>query len=234
MEIISCPNQNWFCYVCGIFTDNQHRRNLTKRVLESYTDLFKVEYTPNLWYVPEVMCYYCYRNLVFRFKCQKDASIVHNKFHYKYVSPVIWLPRSEHSCDSCYFCISRKRAIGLHHYNRESIQHANVENVVPARRLDLNLDEDENADFTIEMDDSLLEMDESAFDSDEDVLKMQPPPPKYLQVDPDPQTSTSSQAIEEGVQPTRGSSFLTATPAVSVSNFELTPISDSGFRRPGT
>lgn len=122
-----CPYRNHFCYVCGLLVDLKHKHPLIKSNLECYSKRFKVNYIPNLWYVPEVMCDYCYRNL------SDGSREIANKICYKYVSPVIWLPRTEHKENDCYFCDTYLRTYGFQNKKRDKVLYALVESVIPAR-----------------------------------------------------------------------------------------------------
>lgn len=52
---------------------------------------------------------------------------------FRYVLPVVWLPRSEHSPDSCYFCISIKKSTGFRYETRDQMSYANIATVIPAK-----------------------------------------------------------------------------------------------------
>ncbi|CAH0547293.1 unnamed protein product [Brassicogethes aeneus] len=51
----------------------------------------------------------------------------------KYVAPTIWLRRTEHASDQCYFCMSKLKSFGFRHNTREKIDNADVESVILAR-----------------------------------------------------------------------------------------------------
>lgn len=121
---MECPNRNSFCYVCGLFTPTKHSRNLTRTIVEAYEGYFVTTYRANLWYVPDIVCDYCHRSL----------SGWKNKTHRsKYVNPITWLPRSEHSSDLCYFCVNQSKTVGYRYNTRDKIIHENVESVIPAQ-----------------------------------------------------------------------------------------------------
>lgn len=123
---MECPNRNFFCYVCGLFVISKYKRNITKSVVESFEGYFVATYIPNLWYVPEVVCDYCYRGLI----GWKTSSERHRM---KYVQQIIWLPRTEHSPTCCYFCLSIVNTAGVRRSTREGCKYADVESVIPAR-----------------------------------------------------------------------------------------------------
>lgn len=122
-ENMNCPNRNRFCYVCGLFAPAKHNRNITNKIITAFEGYFKIAYVPNLWYIPEVVCDYCHRSL----------SGWNNKTHRsKFVQPMVWLPRTEHSPNHCYFCINTKKSVGFRYITRESMIHETVESVLPA------------------------------------------------------------------------------------------------------
>ena len=121
---MECENRNHFCYVCGLYSPQKNSRNITRSIVQAFEDYFVMAYVPNLWYVPEVVCDYCYRNL-HGWK---------NKTHkMKYIQPIIWLPRTEHSTEMCYFCLSYEKCYGFQYHNREQILYADVESIIPAK-----------------------------------------------------------------------------------------------------
>lgn len=121
---MNCDQKNYFCYVCGLFVTAANRRNITKTLVECFEKYFVIAYVPNVWYAPEVVCKYCEANL----HGINTKSI--DRFKYKYVLPAIWLPRSEHSSESCYFCLSDKNTGGFAYKHRDKIQYATVESVL--------------------------------------------------------------------------------------------------------
>lgn len=128
----SCPNRNNYCYVCGLFVNKskRHRRNITETICKSYEKLYLTEVVTNSWYRPEVVCEYCNRNLHAYHHNGQSPNIT---FHMKYVSPVTWLERTEHLVDSCYFCVTQPRTIGINFERRSIIKYAQVDSVIPAR-----------------------------------------------------------------------------------------------------
>lgn len=78
-------------------------------------------YMPYLWYCPDIVCEYCRRVL--------DG--INNSTHrLEYVQPVIWLPRTEHLPELCYFCINREKTVGIRY--EMHINYELVESVMPA------------------------------------------------------------------------------------------------------
>ena len=126
---MQCPNRNNFCYLCGLFVSPKYSRSISKSFVEGFEGYFVMFYVPNLWYAPEIVCYYCYRAMV----AWKYDENKRKKYRIKYVSPVIWLPQSEHSVDSCYFCQTQPRTRGFRYNIREKIDYADVSTIIPAR-----------------------------------------------------------------------------------------------------
>lgn len=120
---MDCKKKNSFCFVCGLFSPPKHARNITRPIVESYQSYFVTTYRPNLWYVPDVVCDYCHRSLLASNKGTHRP---------KYVLPMTWLPRSEHSANACYFCLNQSLNSGLRFSNRETFMYQQVESVIPA------------------------------------------------------------------------------------------------------
>lgn len=121
---MECSNRNHFCYVCGLFAPTKHMRNISKSFVNAFEEFFVISYVPNLWYSPEVVCDYCYRALM-------GAKCVKNRHKLKYVRPTIWLRRTEHSSECCYFCSTK--FVGFRYTTREQIDYADVESVIKAQ-----------------------------------------------------------------------------------------------------
>lgn len=120
---MECENRNSFCYVCGLFAPAKHRRNISKQIVEAFEGYFVMAYRPNLWYVPEVICDYCHRSLL------GWSAKTHRP---KYVQPIVWLPRSEHSEQQCYFCVNRVDPLkGIRYNTRDKMEIRYVESVIP-------------------------------------------------------------------------------------------------------
>lgn len=121
---MECPNRNKFCVVCGLFVPLKKSRKVSKKFVENYEKYFLINYIPNVWYVPEVACDYCYR-------CIIGSNCIEPKQHpMKYVYPTIWLLRSEHSVESCYFC--KTKTAGFSYQFRHQIQYYSCESIKPA------------------------------------------------------------------------------------------------------
>lgn len=124
---MSCPNRNLFCYVCSLYTPKANARNITKTMVAGFEKYFRISYIPNVLYVPEIVCEYCYRRL----NAVQNGSEVNTM---KYVRPTIWFAIDEHEVDSCYFCLSKRICSGYHYNQRETVAHADCENVLPAKK----------------------------------------------------------------------------------------------------
>lgn len=116
-QIVGCPNRNQFCYICGFFTPPNNARNLTKNLITAYEEYFLVAYVPNMGFVPDLACDYCYRCLM----GWKNGSERHKM---KYVRPVTWKPQNEHIVEQCYFCLTK--TTGFRYSTREKISYPNV------------------------------------------------------------------------------------------------------------
>jgi len=104
--------------VCNLFAPPSHMRNTIKNIIAVFEAYFHVTYHTNLWYVPEVVCNYCYRCLL-GWK---------NKSHkIKFVTSTIWLWCIEHGPELCYFCATKLKTSGFRYSIREKIDYINVE-----------------------------------------------------------------------------------------------------------
>lgn len=131
---MECPNRNKFCVVCGLFVPLNKIRKITKKFIECYEKYFLVNFTAKVWYVPEFSCEYCYRCIYGSIYGQQIIyeSAKRNANQMKYVYPVIWMHRSEHSTESCYFCQSLKHTFGFNYNVRDQILYHTCESVKPA------------------------------------------------------------------------------------------------------
>lgn len=123
---MECPNRNKFCVVCGLFVPNQKSRKITKTFVECYEQYFLINFVPKVWYQPEVVCGYCYRGIL------GSNSVNRHQHPMKYVYPVIWMNRSEHAVESCYFCQSQPLTTNLKYKFRHKIQYHSCDSVKPA------------------------------------------------------------------------------------------------------
>lgn len=124
---MSCPNRNFFCYVCALYTPKSNSHPISKTVVTAFEKYFRVAFIPNVTYVPEIVCEYCYRRLTAMLKGNEVEQM-------RYVRPTIWFSILDHEEDSCYFCLSKKKCTGFKYQNRENIAYADCENVMPAIR----------------------------------------------------------------------------------------------------
>lgn len=100
-QIRQCENKNKFCFVCAHFVYKNHSQLMTDNLLDIYKRCFGVNYRPNLWYIPQMVCNTCRM-----FLTHWNAD---NSFFVKYTSPALWLPRETHEDRTCYFCRSYKK-----------------------------------------------------------------------------------------------------------------------------
>lgn len=123
---MECPNKNKFCVLCGLFVPKNKSRNVTTTFLKKYEEYFFINFPQNFWYVPTVACEYCYRCMN---GLTQDAK---NRHRMKYVYPVVWLHRSEHAADSCYFCQANPYTTRIKYESRCKIPYKSCESVKPA------------------------------------------------------------------------------------------------------
>lgn len=135
-----CENRNRFCLVCGLLTSKKNSRNVTDTIENQYESLFKLVHVKD-WYKPEILCLYCRNGL------QKQTI--------KYSLPIQWLYRTEHSEESCYFCINWAKANGFHRKNREKMTYSMVDSVLePVLNSKTGqTEEDQQMNFDMSMDD---------------------------------------------------------------------------------
>lgn len=213
---------------------------MSDAIKESVRNLFSTIVMPDVWYTPEVVCNYCHRNLYDLHRQRKNKSPSgqrKSKYNYIFVGPVVWLERSEHRVDSCYFCVSMKRARGMHYDQRFEIRYAEVESVIAARRKSDEIPNAPALDMFEPIDESLESLEPMEVTESEAELFLLPQQPskrtRESELPSTSQASTSqastsqaslSQALLEGAPVVRGLSFETATTVSrSGSGFELTP-----------
>lgn len=106
-----CEHRNKFCFVCGKFTpanvNKDYGRKMSETVEKEYEAYFKIDIV-KAWYEPEIVCTPCRTKLVNKLGKAKS----------KYVLPMQWLHRTEHSPNACYFCLNNKKAYGFFSYYR--------------------------------------------------------------------------------------------------------------------
>lgn len=144
--------------MCGLFTPKNKSRNITASIVKAYEEYFKTVYRPNLWYTPEIVCDYCHRSLAgFNKKDRRP----------KYVFPMIWLPRTDHSPQQCYFCLNHPGNSGIRYSTREYLTYQQVESIILAElRTEQNPFSPselfpENEDIEMESDDILASTSQS-------------------------------------------------------------------------
>lgn len=112
-----CEHRDKFCFVCGLFTPPAHGRKINRHVEETFEEHFQMAFV-GAWYKPQIICDYCRTGL------QRTPPII------KYTLPMQWLPRSEHSAASCYFCINNAKTIGFRYATRHTIHYEMVDTVM--------------------------------------------------------------------------------------------------------
>lgn len=116
MSRMCVNNPNSFCYVCGEFTVQQHRRNITPLIEKSYNLYFKLKITnqDKLW-TPHNVCARCAVTLRSWVKGKKIAM--------PFGRPMIWREQKDHSTD-CYFCCTK--TFGFSSRNKDKITYPNL------------------------------------------------------------------------------------------------------------
>lgn len=115
-----CDKRNSFCYVCGLFLDKQHRRELktNSAVVEAYNLYFERNYSESRWYEPEFICSTC----SFTLKKWKSSQSYQDRLPFS--SPMVWHHQVIHRPEDCYFCETNVQ--GQRFKTRNSIQYPNV------------------------------------------------------------------------------------------------------------
>lgn len=119
-----CDSSNKFCFICGLFVDKRHKFDLSanKHIISLYEEYFGCPFIHGMWYIPSVCCSSCYSTL----RSWKQNQ--HGSFALPFLEPVTWLPQRGHRQNNCYFCLTN--TTGYHFKIRQSIEYADVENVV--------------------------------------------------------------------------------------------------------
>jgi len=104
-------NPNNFCYVCGEYTVNIQRRNITSKIRKSYELYFgcKIGDQDKSW-APHICCASCV-TLLFSWLNGKSR-------HMPFAIPMIWREQKDHSTD-CYFCMTN--LIGIRKQFKKSV-----------------------------------------------------------------------------------------------------------------
>lgn len=113
-----CAHKDQFCFVCGFFTDANHRHSLSSspKVIFAYEHFFQLKYTEKD-YAPSIVCESCSRRLRGWRMLEKQHKCLPLLF------PMRWIPLTPHVADRCYFCLNIAR--GLHFDIRKKV------NIVP-------------------------------------------------------------------------------------------------------
>lgn len=119
-----CDRRDLFCFICGLFTDSNHKISLAKnaRVVTLYEEYFGKTFAGDQWYIPQVCCTTCYTEL----RLWKTKP--HNSRSLPFTEPVAWLPQRIHRQTNCYFCLTN--TAGYHFNIRNTIKYADVDSVI--------------------------------------------------------------------------------------------------------
>lgn len=161
--------------------------------------------THQMWFCSYCSSYFAKINIA-----QTPDELANKRF--KFARPVMWLERTEHLVDSCYFCVTQRRTAGMSFKHRFKIKYAEVESVYPAVMVsEVNPLEVVDANVTQEYaTGEPMEYLDSTFETDA--------------VDSLHQTPSTSGASRVEAPLVVGLSFETASATTqSVSQFELTP-----------
>lgn len=121
-----CDNRDWFCYICGLFTDSKHKIELKSNldIITLYEQYFGRCYLIDKWYVPEICCTTCVASLrIWKYK-------PHGTIAMPISEPVAWLPQVHHNEADCYFCLTKTN--GYYYKIRHTVKYAEVKTVVKA------------------------------------------------------------------------------------------------------
>lgn len=76
--MVECEHRDKFCVVCGCYTPTGHNRKITKVVVDGFDAYFK-QILQEKWYIPTVVCTYCYTCLTKKIKMR---CVLLNSFTY--------------------------------------------------------------------------------------------------------------------------------------------------------
>ena len=94
-----CKNKpDKFCYICGSFTVNKYKRNITPRVKKLYKLYFGMKLgDQDKWWAPHICCTKC-----FSYLSQWASGKMNNL---SFGIPMVWREPTNHIND-CYFCLT--------------------------------------------------------------------------------------------------------------------------------
>lgn len=118
-----CDKNNLFCYICGLYTDLQHRVvvNGNQKLITLFEQYFSRSFILDKWYVPEICCSTCFATL----KMWENELYGSRALPFK--EPVTWHSLRIHRETNCYFCLTNTK--GYHFKIRNSIKYAEVDSV---------------------------------------------------------------------------------------------------------
>lgn len=97
--VFECKYRDWFCFICGRYTLQRNRKNLSENFDEAYRLYFgkEIELLKMKPHTPKIVCTTCYVPLM---NWYNDKGNLHLSFS----SPMIWNEVVEHEEGYCYFC----------------------------------------------------------------------------------------------------------------------------------
>ena len=121
-----CSNDpNIFCYICGSFTLETQRRNITDFVKRVYLAYFKVPLgDQDKRWAPHKVCKTCVETLR-SWSQGKNAKL-------KFGVPMVWREPSNH-LDDCYFCLVNVK--GLNKKNKQFLQYPSIPSAIRSVEL---------------------------------------------------------------------------------------------------
>lgn len=141
-----------FCYICGLFTLIDQRRQLNRRVCELYKLYFDIEVSnQDKCWVPHIVCRTCHATL-FNWAAGRG--------HMNFGRPMIWRDPIDHKTN-CYVCVTK--TFGFTRKNKQNIKYAKVDSVTfPIPHSDtLKVPASPGSDFQYDLDE------ENSSDSDD-------------------------------------------------------------------
>lgn len=128
---MTCVYRDKFCLVCGLYAPKNKMRIVTSNFTKAYQSYFSVKLPLNQWYIPNVVCFYCYFGLL--------KSYSQNFLNFKYVNPVKWFPNKRHIVKQCYFCQNNTKTLTLKYEDRATFAYFNSDKVQPAVERNKNV-----------------------------------------------------------------------------------------------
>lgn len=124
-----CNKSSRFCYVCGKYTVDSVKKNLTNHLIEAYQLYYGKQVLKNVWWAPTSACENCYRSLLLWMQGKKSSM--------PFGTPMIWLQPENHDIQKCYFCTYY--TVGCSRRTLKNIEYKSFSHAIVTAKHDVNI-----------------------------------------------------------------------------------------------